>query len=165
MQALLTPAEEAYEGLAPYYDELTREHDYDGWTRHLEEKALRFGVRGTNLLDAACGTGKSFLPFLGRGYTITACDISPQMVDRARAKAPAAEVSVADIRRLGRQDLRLVKCQDARRVWRRGCRRPREDSGRIERQDHGRVQREDDGRFLSQELGRFWCEDCRRQAW
>ena len=113
MQAPLTAARDAYEGLAPYYDELTREHDYEGWTRHLEETALRFGVSGRGLLDAACGTGKSFLPFLARGYTVTACDISPEMVALARAKAPQAELSVADIRRLGRLgSFDLITCLD-----------------------------------------------------
>jgi SAM-dependent methyltransferase len=113
MQALVTPAEAAYEGLAPYYDELTRDHDYDGWTHHLEETALRFGVGGQNLLDAACGTGKSFLPFLARGYAVTACDVSPEMAAVARAKAPEAEVLVADIRRLGRLgSFDLITCLD-----------------------------------------------------
>jgi SAM-dependent methyltransferase len=46
---------------------------------------------------------------LGRGYEVTACDISPAMVDRARAKsAAAARVLVRDIRvleRLGAFDL------------------------------------------------------------
>jgi SAM-dependent methyltransferase len=109
----MTPAEEAYERLAPYYDELTREHDYDGWTRHLEEGAFRFGVSGRRLFDAACGTGKSFVPFLERGYAVTGCDISAAMVARARAKAPAAELFVADIRALepvGSFD--LVTCLD-----------------------------------------------------
>jgi SAM-dependent methyltransferase len=113
MQPLGTSAAEAYEGLAPYYDELTREHDYDGWTRHLEAAALRFGVTGRRLLDAACGTGKSFLPFLERGYVVTACDISAEMVALARPKAPEAEVFVADIRSLepiGSFD--LITCLD-----------------------------------------------------
>ena len=100
MQALPTPAAEAYDGLAPYYDELTRDHDYEGWTRHLEETAARFGARGRNLLDAACGPGKSFLPFMERGYEVTACDISPEMVALARGKAPGAELFVADVRTL-----------------------------------------------------------------
>jgi SAM-dependent methyltransferase len=109
----MTSAAEAYECLAPYYDELTREHDYDGWTRHLEEAALRFGVRGRKLLDAACGTGKSFLPFLERGYAVTACDISAEMVALARAKAPEAELFVADIRSLERIDgFDLITCLD-----------------------------------------------------
>ena len=113
MQPLMTPAAEAYQGLAPFYDELTREHDYDGWTRHLEETALRFGVRGTRLLDAACGTGKSFLPFLGRGYTVTGCDISPEMVALASAKAPEADLFVADVRTLGPiGSFDLITCLD-----------------------------------------------------
>jgi SAM-dependent methyltransferase len=109
----MTPAAETYAGLAPFYDELTREHDYGGWTRHLEETALRFGVRGRALLDAACGTGKSFLPFLERGYEVTACDISPEMVALARAKAPAVEPFVADMRALGELgSFDLITCLD-----------------------------------------------------
>lgn len=113
MQPLMTPAAETYSGLAPFYDELTRGHDYDGWTRHLEQAALRFGVGGRRVLDAACGTGKSFIPFLERGYEVTACDISPEMVALARAKAPAVEPFVADVRalgELGRFD--LITCLD-----------------------------------------------------
>src|SRR6187401_1049105 len=100
MQPVMTSAAEAYEGLAPFYDVLTREHDYEGWTYHLEQAALGFGVSGSRLLDAACGTGKSFLPFLARGYEVTACDVSPGMVELARLKAPAVEPFVADIRAL-----------------------------------------------------------------
>jgi SAM-dependent methyltransferase len=113
MQPLLSPAAEAYERLAPYYDELTREHDYDGWTRHLEDGARSFGVSGRRLLDAACGTGKSFLPFLERGYSVTACDISAEMVALARAKAPQAELFVGDIRSLERiGSFDLITCLD-----------------------------------------------------
>jgi SAM-dependent methyltransferase len=113
MQPLASPAAEAYERLAPYYDELTRDHDYDAWTEHLERTAVRLGLTGRRLLDAACGTGKSFLPFLRRGYEVTACDISAQMVAAARAKAPEAELFVADIRALGRLgSFDLVTCLD-----------------------------------------------------
>jgi SAM-dependent methyltransferase len=113
MEPVMASAAETYEGLAPFYDELTREHDYEGWTHHLEQAALEFGVSGRRLLDAACGTGKSFLPFLGRGYEVTACDISPEMVELARQKAPAVEPFVADMRalgELGRFD--LITCLD-----------------------------------------------------
>ena len=63
------------------------------------------------MLDIACGTGKSFIPLLERGYTITACDSSPQMLRRALRKAPAAPLLIADIRalpELGHYD--LVTC-------------------------------------------------------
>jgi SAM-dependent methyltransferase len=113
MQPVITGSAEAYERLAPFYDELTRDHDYDAWTACLEQAALRAGLCGRRLLDAACGTGKSFLPFLRRGYDVTAFDISPAMVELARAKAPEAELFVADLRTLrtiGRFD--LITCLD-----------------------------------------------------
>jgi SAM-dependent methyltransferase len=113
MEPPALPAAEAYERLAPYYDELTRDHDYEAWTRHLEEVAISLGLAGRALLDAACGTGKSFLPFLRRGYDVTACDISPLMVAAARRKAPEAHLFVADIRRLGVVgSFDLVTCLD-----------------------------------------------------
>jgi SAM-dependent methyltransferase len=113
MQPVPASAAEAYERLAPFYDELTREHDYDAWTAHVEQAALSAGLCGRRLLDAACGTGKSFLPFLRRGYDVTAFDISPGMVELARTKAPGAELFVADLRTLetmGRFD--LITCLD-----------------------------------------------------
>jgi SAM-dependent methyltransferase len=63
--------------------------------------AREHGLRGTRLLDVACGTGKSFLPFLERGYEVTACDVSPGMVRIADAKAGGrARCEVADMREL-----------------------------------------------------------------
>src|SRR3954447_18399307 len=113
MQPLLTSAADTYEALAPFYDELTREHDYEGWTWHLEQQALRFGVRGRRLLDAACGTGKSFMPFRERGYSVTGCDIAPEMLAVAGAKAPDAELFAADIRALEAiGDFDLITCLD-----------------------------------------------------
>ncbi len=113
MQPVTASAEEAYARLAPFYDELTREHDYDAWTAHLEAAARRAGLCGARLLDAACGTGKSFMPFLRRGYSVTAFDLSPEMAELARAKAPEAEVFPADLRTLGRVgEFDLITCLD-----------------------------------------------------
>src|SRR3954468_15766506 len=113
MQPVQARAAETYEALAPFYDELTREHDYDGWTRHLEHTARRFGVGGRSLLDAACGTGKSFMPFRERGYSVTGCDISPEMLAVARAKAPDVDLFAADIRELDEiGDFDLITCLD-----------------------------------------------------
>ena len=109
----MSPVEETYERLAPFYDELTREHDYDGWTWHLEHTALTYGVRGRRLLDAACGTGKSFMPFLERGYTVTGCDISPAMLAVASAKAPGVDLFEADLRELDEVgEFDLITCLD-----------------------------------------------------
>jgi ubiquinone/menaquinone biosynthesis C-methylase UbiE len=107
-------AEIAYEAIAPVYDDFTAHHDYDAWTRDLEALAVRHGLAGRTLLDVACGTGKSFIPMLNRGWEVTASDISPAMVELARRKVgDAADLSVADMRELpdfGEFD--LVWCLD-----------------------------------------------------
>jgi len=94
-------AASAYEAMAPLYDDFTAHHDYELWLGNLLPKLRRHGLRGRRLLDVGCGTGKSFLPMLERGWEVTACDISPSMVELARAKAGAAtRLSVADMREL-----------------------------------------------------------------
>jgi SAM-dependent methyltransferase len=107
-------ARETYDAFAPYYDEFTAHHDYEAWTTMLERLAHECGLRGRRLLDVACGTGKSFLPYLDRGYEVVACDIAPGMVEIAAAKAgDAARVEVQDMRalpRLGEFD--FVCCVD-----------------------------------------------------
>lgn len=94
-------AEQAYEAIAPVYDDFTAHHDYELWLGNLLPKLSEHGLRKHRLLDVGCGTGKSFLPMLERGWEVTACDISPSMLDLARAKAgEAAQLSVADMRKL-----------------------------------------------------------------
>jgi SAM-dependent methyltransferase len=103
-----------YEALAPFYDALTSEHDYELWVSVLEAALRRHGLDGDRVLDVACGTGKSFEPFLRRGWRVTACDLSPAMLARAAGRAAGrAELLVADMRDLpdlGRFD--LVTCID-----------------------------------------------------
>ena len=95
-------ARAAYELFAPHYDAFTAHHDYERWTATLEGLARDCGLRGRRLLDVACGTGKSFLPFLDR-YDVTACDISPAMLRVAAAKAgDRARLEVCDMRDLPR---------------------------------------------------------------
>jgi SAM-dependent methyltransferase len=94
-------ARHAYDALAPFYDDFTRDYEHDAWLDALEEWAKAHGFCGGDVLDVACGTGKSFLPLLRRGYRVTACDISAAMVERAREKVHgAAHVVVADMRSL-----------------------------------------------------------------
>jgi SAM-dependent methyltransferase len=59
------------------------------------------GLTGDRLLDVGCGTGKSFLPLLARGWKVTACDISPAMIAVAKEKVGAdVRLEVADMREL-----------------------------------------------------------------
>jgi SAM-dependent methyltransferase len=111
---LESDATQAYAVLAPAYDLLTAEYAYGPWLSAIERVAREHGLRGHRVLDVGCGTGKSFLPLLERGFDVTACDISPEMVERAQRKAGArADVHVADMRRLpvfGEFD--LITCID-----------------------------------------------------
>src|SRR4249919_3546205 len=97
----LRGAEIAYEAIAPVYDDFTHHHDYELWLGNLLPELERLGLRGNRLLDVACGTGKSFIPMLNRGWEVSASDISPAMVELARAKVgDKSELSVADMRDL-----------------------------------------------------------------
>lgn len=91
---------EAYESVAPSYDLLTASYRHDVWLERLEAMAFAYGLVGHRLLDLGCGTGKSFLPLMQRGYSVTACDLSPSMLAIARAKAPDAALYEADLRDL-----------------------------------------------------------------
>jgi SAM-dependent methyltransferase len=94
-------ARATYDAFAPYYDDFTAHHDYESWTATLEGLARECGLRGRRLLDVACGTGKSFLPYLDRGYEVVACDIAPAMVELAASKAGGrARLEVCDMRAL-----------------------------------------------------------------
>jgi ubiquinone/menaquinone biosynthesis C-methylase UbiE len=94
-------AEIAYEAIAPVYDEFTAHHNYELWLGELLPKLEKHEIQGNRLLDVACGTGKSFIPMLERGWQVTACDISPSMVEIAREKVgDRVDLSVADMRAL-----------------------------------------------------------------
>lgn len=111
MTADLNPS--AYDAFAPYYDAFTAESDYEGWCAEIVALAGRRGNGGGRLLDLACGTGNSFLPFLRRGFSVTACDASAAMLAEAATKAPEVELVQCDIRALpdlGSFD--LVTCFD-----------------------------------------------------
>jgi SAM-dependent methyltransferase len=102
-----------YDAFAPYYDTFTAASDYETWTREVLALARRHGAHGETLLDLACGTGKSFVPFLERGFRVTGCDSSRAMLDEAACRAPATTLVHADLRSLpalGRFD--LVTCFD-----------------------------------------------------
>ena len=100
--ATVDPATAAYETLAPFYDSYTESYDHERWLGNLEAVALGAGLRGRRLLDVACGTGKSFMPMLSRGYEVVACDVSPAMVELARRRSglEPTDVFVADMRDL-----------------------------------------------------------------
>lgn len=80
-------AEHHWDAFASDYDRFTAHFDYDAWTSSLEALAREHGLAGTRLLDVACGTGKSFAPFLERGWEVVGCDISSRMLEVAERRA------------------------------------------------------------------------------
>jgi SAM-dependent methyltransferase len=102
-------ARQTYDAYAPAYDDFNTGYMYERWTGRLLAEAEAAGLQGKRLLDVGCGTGLSFIPMLDRGWSVTACDISPAMLDLARSKAgTAATLLTADMRelpRLGEFDL------------------------------------------------------------
>jgi len=96
-------AQLAYDAMAPVYDGFTIHHDYEGWLGDLLGILEDHGLEGHRLLDVACGTGKSFLPMVPRGWQIAGCDISPAMLALAKEKVGgSADLSVADMRKLSK---------------------------------------------------------------
>jgi SAM-dependent methyltransferase len=111
MKTDLSPS--PYAAFAPFYDEFTSGSDYEHWTGQVLAVASAHGPAGDRLLDVACGTGKSFVPFLRRGYGVTGCDSSGEMLAEAARKAPGADLHRCDMRALpalGSFD--LVTCFD-----------------------------------------------------
>jgi SAM-dependent methyltransferase len=98
---LSSGALDAYEGCAVAYDDLTAHHDFGLWLGSLMPELERHGLKGNRLLDVACGTGNSFQEMVARGWRVVGCDISPSMIELARAKADVSvRLEVADMREL-----------------------------------------------------------------
>jgi SAM-dependent methyltransferase len=113
MATILASAREPYEGFARFYDVFTAASDYESWTAHMLALAERHGWAGRTVLDVACGTGNSLLPFARRGFEVAGCDLSPAMLAEAAGKAPGVPLVEADMRRLpSLGEFDLVTCFD-----------------------------------------------------
>lgn len=89
--------------MAGAYDDFTAHYEDEAWVADLLAALRSHGLQGNRLLDVGCGTGKSFVPMLPRGWEIVGCDISPSMLEIAREKAgEAVRLEVADVLALPR---------------------------------------------------------------
>jgi SAM-dependent methyltransferase len=95
-------AQIAYDAFAPIYDDFNAQNDYEFWFSVLLPRLEGCGLRTGKVLDVGCGTGRAFAPMLRRGWEITACDISPEMVAKAKEKheGEAIAYDVADMTKL-----------------------------------------------------------------
>jgi len=81
-----------YAGLAPLYDGMARDPGirllYSEWRASLLAAAEEYGVRGRTLVDLACGTGNSTIPWTRRrGWAVVGVDRSAAMLREARRKS------------------------------------------------------------------------------
>lgn len=92
-----------YEGLAPVYDELMRDIDYDYWADYIDDLIQSYQPYAESILELACGTGSFALSMAEYNvYDITATDLSAEMIRTARAKDRGNSVKwkVMDVRNI-----------------------------------------------------------------
>jgi len=87
--------DEIYTGFAEIYDQIMCSVDYEAWADYIEQLLGRFAKKPSSLVDLACGTGSSTLPFAQRGYRTAGVDISAAMLERARCKAAKNGLKIA----------------------------------------------------------------------
>lgn len=58
---------------------------------------LSYAEKGKKILEPLCGSGRFLIPFLERGFDISGIDLSTEMLEKLRQKAPDAKVIQADI--------------------------------------------------------------------
>lgn len=68
--------------------------DYENGADYVEQLLNRFGKKPRLLVDLACVTGSSTLPFAARGYRVGAMDSSEALLQRARLKAKQADLTL-----------------------------------------------------------------------
>jgi len=114
MDATPSTCASTYDRLAPVYDALTGDYGHDRWLTVLHGLAAEHRAPGRRLLDLGCGTGSSFLPLLGDGFEVTACDVSAGIAAvaerRARGRAKVWVHTMPELPDLGRFD--VVTCLD-----------------------------------------------------
>ena len=75
--------------VAPFYDQLMASVPYTMWVSYYQLLLAHQDIYPKRLLDVACGTGIMSELLLAEGYDVTGIDLSPSMVEQARAKALA----------------------------------------------------------------------------
>lgn len=92
-----------YFALSKVYDILNADLDYVAWAKYIDNKIKSHSDIDVSLvLDLCCGTGTMTMELDRLGYDMTGIDLSPDMLDIARAKAQEA----------GRAENILYLCQD-----------------------------------------------------
>jgi SAM-dependent methyltransferase len=97
-----------FSGIAPYYDTLMADVDYEDWVEYIAELYPDYGKRRLRILDMACGTGICSLLYNRAGHEVVALDSSPEMLEVARSRFSSEGVSVQIIQ----DDMRRFQLED-----------------------------------------------------
>lgn len=82
-----------YHDLAPFYDALNVEIDYEAWADDVDACIrTELGRPATCLLDLGCGTGSMSIPLAARGWDVIGLDLSEEMLSVAYGRAVGAGV-------------------------------------------------------------------------
>ncbi len=99
---------DAFDEIADRFDESFENDLTVAFRNRLYDEICSLAPRGSRILDINCGTGIDALNMAQRGYQVTGCDISPQMILRAREKAGRAAVSGMQFHVVSFEELRKV---------------------------------------------------------
>ncbi len=84
---------EMYDLLAPFYDELNKDADYEGWADYIVRTLEKYAFsKVQTILDIGCGTGNVTIPLAKRGYELIGADLSSEMLNEAVNRAEASGV-------------------------------------------------------------------------
>lgn len=85
----------SYSQIAPVYDTLMGEVDYQGWVFYITEILSKNGIGPpAKIIDLACGTGTATLMLAEAGFSLTGLDISDEMLAVARAKSDSKKIGI-----------------------------------------------------------------------
>lgn len=97
-----------YNEFSYYYDALMKDMDYEKWSNYIIEVLRRNDVKYRDVCEMACGTGNMAVNLARKGFSVTAFDLSADMLSVASEKAVSSRVNVNFLR----QDMCDIKIKD-----------------------------------------------------